>query len=195
MIETIGSFITKWHKEMPAATYSIILAIIITIALWIDTNLKLGFYKNLLTDPFDWSIEQKFFLVANVLVSLPFVFLIIYRICVAWRVWQYRKKYPYANINKVFYLIHFGGKVHLIDRYAKEVLWIKTWQTAVDLDFIYEWVDLKVFTLYCGVRPVNYEEFWNKTGFKFKVADGTEFNSVDLKRGRPIYTQDTPEQI
>lgn len=54
----------------------------------------------------------------------------------------YKERYPISNLDKKFYLLKFGNPAYLIDNDRKKIYWIKSWQTAIDLEFTSFWTDI-----------------------------------------------------
>lgn len=124
------------------------------------------------------------FWIALILISSSFLCWFFSLIKEFIRIVWYRWKYSIKRLNKDFFLVSFNGStVCLLDELRKEIRWIKNWQTALDLDFVGEWTNVK--------RDVTKPSGLSSPK-EFKTKDGRAFKLVDFKYVNGIYTRGTP---
>lgn len=133
-IETLLKTIKgEWEGLKPAARYSTIYGSIFLFVLFINRQFELSIFPQFPKSVIYLTISFIF---------IPFPFIILERFYVNMKMVCYKTKYPLKNLNKTFYLIDFSGFVYLLDNKKKELRWIKSLQTAADLDFLCEWTSV-----------------------------------------------------
>lgn len=172
----------EWDELVPAAKYSIIYSIIVLLFIWIDKTMDLNFFKSMLENPFKYTLQNSYFLLVNILIFTIFLILILERAYVNLKIIYYKIKYPIKNLNHKFYIISFQGRVCLLDINKKEIRWIKSWRTALDLDFIGEWTNVDV--------DITNPSMLVST--KFDTKDGQAIDLRDYKYVPGIHTQQAP---
>jgi len=119
---------------------------------------------------------------AIILFEISFVIWIVLSLLVLLRIFKFRTNFPYKKLGIDFFIINSkGGRVYLFDKKKKEIRWIKTWQTAIDLNFEYEWTDFE------DINFLVPEIFKNKT---MRITrENINFKLNEFKYGNPIVTR------
>lgn len=175
-------FKKEWADLVPAARYSIIFSIIFILIIWLEKVLDLSFFKSIYNFSFTPSLENVYFAMANLIIFAIFILVLLDRGYVNLKILYYKWRYPLKRLNKDFYIVSFQGRVCLLDIKKKEIKWIKSFKTALDLDFIGEWTSIdKDITLPSSLV--------NTT---FLTKDGENINLRDFKYVDGIHTQADP---
>lgn len=177
--ESLSIIIAAVFRSAPGIIYSILLAIAFLIFIWLDKTLGLKITE--VYNLHEATLDQLIFLMCIASVTLPLILLIVGRLIISFKTIWLRMQYPQNQLDKKYYLINFSGHVYLVNTSKKEMHWIQTWQTAMDLNFIDKWTDSE-YTL-------RESEIFS-AGKIVKTKEGLEFNLNDYHIGKPIHTQD-----
>lgn len=169
----------EWDELIPAGKFAIIYGIVIILFIWIDKTLNLNFFNSIFESSFKFTLQNSYFLLANILMLTLFLLLILERGYVNLKILYYKLRYPIKHLNKKFYIISFNGRVCLLDRTKKEIRWIKSWRTALDLDFIGEWTN----------NPTDITNPDTLVNTSFHTKDGQNINLREYTYVPGIHTQ------
>lgn len=181
--------ISAWVRLSYATQHSIIIGGMLLASIWIDNQLKVNFYQSLFACGLTaLHNEQVVFFLGSLFIFLPllltFLFSAYREIWSFIKIFIYRQLYPLSNLNKKFYLIHFNDQVFLLNNITKKIHWIKSWQTAIDLNFTYEWTDAGF-----SLRDPN---IFTRT---VTTKDNIVLKLSDFQYSKPIYTRPTVEGL
>jgi hypothetical protein len=171
----------EWNYLVPAARYSLIYGFLLMLLVWIDKSLDINFYNSTFT--FNNYNPKLFFLLFNLFLLLIFIILVLERLYINLRIIYYRFKYPLRMLNKNYFLANIGGHVYLFDEIRKELRWVKNWQTALDLDFVDEWTNIKNISI-LAPRVLVQGRFITKNGMNIRLIDYKYVNGI-ITQGIP----------
>lgn len=175
----------EWGKLAPAVQYVVLLCSLFIVSIWLDKQLDLIFFKEIYNFPIDifrLTLSQLIFGLSLVFLTSLFLMGLILRFLISLRVIWYKFRYPLRNLNKSFYIVYCSGRAFLIDKEKKQIRWVKSWQTALDLDFAWEWTDLKSVDL---SQP-------NGQKIQITTKDGKSINLSNYKYADGIRTEGKP---
>lgn len=174
----------EWNKLVPAARYCLIFGAIFVITAITDNYFKIDFYRALISEYPNLSFLHIIFLLGILFIFTPFPILLLTRLYVDLKIIFFKIKYPIKSLNKDFYIVSFNQTAYLIDDFRKEIRWIQSWQTALDLDFVGEWTNINAdltqpnslintnFFTKTGKR-INLRNYKYSTGLHTQGAPGT----------------------
>lgn len=179
MSDSIKLIQEDWSKLSSTTKLLILHLVGFLLLTWINGSLKLNFYSQLFVNPIETIIHQIPFVIANIIVCVSFIFSLAQSIYISLRIIYFRMKYPLINLNKTYYIISFKGRYMLIDTDKKEMKWIASWRTAIDLDFGGEYTSKEI--------NINSENAQIDTTVTTK--NGTQLNLKDYPYKGTIHTQ------
>lgn len=168
----------EWDDLVPTIKFTIIFSALLLFLLWFDKTMQINFYKSAINLRSENNISFFYFTLVNLFLLLIFIILILSRSFIDIKKIYFKIKYPLRNLNKCFIIVSFRGTVCLLDLHKKEFRWIKTWETALDLDFIGEWTNVDI--------DITQPNSMNNT---FTTRDGVTINLKDYKYVNGIHTQ------
>lgn len=176
----INTLTSSWLNTRPLSLYSILIGITIFLLIWLDglLNIDLGVFTFR-----SMTFRTIAFIVSSAFILIPLAIMLISGFLLYVKIAYLRIKYPQNKLDGKFVLIHFNGRVFLVDTEAKVLKWIQTWQTALDLKFIDRWTDSKI--------TLREPDIFNSSEI-VTTKDGLKLTLKEYCLGNPIYTRDTP---
>lgn len=140
----------EYGQMPPSVRYITILIAVFVFYLYADNRFSFKLFDVLTINNFIASLRelntaQTIFLIINLITILLFAILLLKRFWIWTKKLYYKYKYPLKKFGDTYLLVISGGnKVYLLDYVKREILWIKSWETALDLNFINQWVHITI---------------------------------------------------
>lgn len=126
------NFLTDDWKKIPQTTkYFFIFGIFLIFTTWLVDH----WGENRVYLLLGWDFRNTFFNAGVIIIILSFLPLLGAQFLYWHRAKKYKLKYPTKELNNIFYLIWFKGKLYLFDKEMKKYFHVTPWATAQDLFF------------------------------------------------------------
>lgn len=123
-----------WLEQARIVRHSFLSGVLLYILYWLDKRYGLHFFQMI---RFFESISVEYIILS--LLALPFITSTFQYLIFLSRMTVYKIRYPLHEMNYSYHAILFAGRGCIVDDKRKEIRWIKSSQTALDLNWAYEW--------------------------------------------------------